>query len=114
MEPAERAPFRLRAVGTRACDSVRRVERAWPPARCAGLLAHPPARRTGADLRELGAGGGAIDRLCAHHARQMAVRRLPAVLDQRGVRLARQAVATAAGTEARISRVVAGHRLRLS
>ena len=78
------------------------------------LLAQPSAVRADADDDVLGSGRGHADRLDAHDARQVALRRVPAVLDQRRLRLARRlhAVPARAGTLG--ARLVGGRGLRRS
>ena len=79
-----------------------------------GLLGRPSACRADPHHRDLGADRGAVDRGAAADPGQVAVRRLPAVLDQRCLRAARRAGAAQARTAPRLSRLVGRHRLRIS
>ena len=101
-----RAHLRLRDLGTRARAAAVGAARrsASCPASIAYWLGHPllaPVLIT----RDLGPDRGAAHRLARHDARQVAVRRLPAVLDLRRVRAPRHARAARRAACARAFRV---------
>ncbi len=78
------------------------------------LLARPSAHRAHPHHGVVGADRGAAHRLGGHDARQVAVRRLPAILDFRCVCAARHARATRARAARVVPRLVGRRRLRLS
>src|SRR5208283_6094637 len=108
------APVRLRDLGSLAGADTLRVAQRGTDQRSGSLLGWPSARRAHAHHGELGPNRSAPDRSVAADARKVAIRRLPAVLDQRRLRAPRRPGAATAGLTPRLPRLVGGHRLWIS
>ena len=108
------APVRLRDLGPGAGAALVGVARPGAHPRRPVLLARPSAHRAHPHHRFVGPDRGVAHRLGGHDARQVAVRRLPAILDFGCVCAARHARATPARAAALVPRLVGRRRVRLS